>query len=241
MNKPRSIRWSVVAVFLAASLLAAQDLPLPPTDGVRDDTRALSEKAHAELSQALAASRAKMKAEIWFTSDTFLPSGQNLRAYARNVRIHWSGNKDSLIMAYDRSSDSHLLSFSPSLWNRYPSAEIIDLMQVNARLMANKAQSPEDRLLQVSHQTFQRLAKLEKEREQSSVALPPSHLHLGRMFALGLAGGAFGLFLVGTISRKRDVQAAWESFFPSVQVGTRFGALHGGGVTVESSSGHPHG
>lgn len=222
-------------------MLAAQDLPAPPADGVRDDTRALSGKAHAELAKAIAASRDKVKAEIWFTSDTFLPSGQTLRSHARNLRLHWSGGKDALVMAYDRSSDSHLLSFSPALWNRYPSAEIIDLMQANARLMADKTKPAEDRLLQVSHQSLQRMAKLEKERTVASVALPSIHRHLGSLFAIGLTGGAFIFFLIGMASRRRDVQAAWQSFFPSVKVGTRFGALHGGGVTVESSTGNPQG
>lgn len=222
-------------VVVGAGLLRADDLPPSPADAVRDDTRALSADAHQEMVKLAAALKEKIHAEVWFSSDTFIPTSQNLRSYARELRVHWSGDKEALLMAYDRATDSHLLSFSPTLWERYPTAEIIDLMQLNAQLMADKTKSAEARLMAVTRQTSQTLGRLEKERHLSARTLPYLHLHLGKFFAAGLAGGAVLLFLFGTASRRRDFQAAWRSFFPSVQVGIRFGAPHGGGIMVETA------
>ncbi len=232
----RPLRTALLSCIICLGFIAhaaAGDLPAPPPDGLRDDTRALSEKARAELVSEMAACRTAIGADVWFSAGTFLGPGQTIALQARTLRQAWSPGKDAVLLAYDRASDAHTLSLSPGLWNRYPSAEIIALMQRSIAAMADKSQPLEARLSQALRTTLLKLQTLEKQRLQSTVTLSRHHLRLAQTFAIALGAGAVLLALASSRVRRRDVQAAWQSFFPQVEVGTRYGALHGGGVIVE--------
>lgn len=216
-----------------AAMTAAQDLPAPPPNGLRDDTRALTEKVRAELVRDIASCRTALNVDVWFTAGTFLTSSQNIRSQARELRQHWSPGKDAVLLTYDRASDALAFSFSPGLWQRYPAAEIIGIMQRGGVVMADRRETLEARLSKTLRDLIQKLKSLEKQHLQSEITLSRHHLHLAQIFALSLSGGALLLGMIGIVARRQDVQAAWQSFFPQVQIGTRFGALHGGGVIVE--------
>ncbi|MBB5038705.1 hypothetical protein [Prosthecobacter dejongeii] len=225
-----------LAASLALALPAvAEDLPAAPTPGLRDDTRALSETRQTELARDIAAFRADLGVDLWFTAGTFLPSGETVRSHARRLRQHWSPQREAVLLAYDRASDSLGVSLSPGLWQRYPTAELNALPQRLAPLMMQKGQPLEDRLSQSLRLIATRLQQLEKQHRISQGPLSPAHLQLGRAYAIGLAAGASLLALLGILSRRRAIHAAWQLHFPSVQVGLRFGAPHGGGVLAEKA------
>lgn len=237
-NDPRIMnRLSTALLFSLCLGLTAeavgQNLPAAPTGGLLDDTRALTAEARTELIAEIAICRSAIQADVWFAASTFLPSNQNIRLYAQTLRQHWSAHQNAILLAYDRSSDSHTLSFSPGLWQKYPSAEIIGIMQRTVAIMNEKKQPLEARLTQSLRMALQRLQSLEKERLQSQVTLSKHHTRLAQSFAITMAGGALILGLIGIAIRRRDQKAAWQSSFPDVQVGIRFGAAHGGGVIVQ--------
>jgi uncharacterized membrane protein YgcG len=230
--------WIFIVILGIAFQAAAQDLPPAPADGLHDDTRALTPEVRAQLAQDIATCQAALDADFWFSAGTFLKSGQSIRLQTRTLRQQWSpGNRDAILVAYDRSSDSHGLSLSPGIWERYPSAEITTLIQRSMATMADKTQPLEIRISRMLTQMLQKLQTLEKQRHQAAHTLSRHHVRLAQAFAIGLAAAALIFLLLGTLSRRRDVQAAWQSFFPSVHVGIRFGAPHGGGVIVEKVSG----
>jgi len=214
---------------------AAQDYP---TDGLRDDTRALSVQLRADLAHDLAATRAELGFEVWVTASTFLTSGQGIREHARATRQSWSGSADSVLLAYDRATDTLAHAFSPSLWQRYPTADIISLMQHGTAIMAEKRQPLDQRLARSIRDMLQRLHLLEKQRRLIARTLTADHVRLGKIFALGLLGGACALGIAGTTLRRLELLAASQSRFPVVQVGTRLGAPHGGGVMVQWQAQH---
>lgn len=226
-----------LAASLALALPAvAEDLPAAPASGLRDDTRALSEQRQAELAGDIATFRTDLGADLWFTAGTFLPSGETVRSHARLLRQHWSPQREAVLLAYDRASDSLGVSLSPGLWQRYPTAELNALPQRLAPLMMAKGQPLEDRLTQSLRLIATTLRQLEKQHRIAQGPLSPAHLQLGRAYAIGLAAGAGLLALLGILSRRREVHAAWQLHFPSVQVGLRFGAPHGGGVLAEKAT-----
>ncbi|MDZ4289785.1 MAG: hypothetical protein U0984_17610, partial [Prosthecobacter sp.] len=164
---------------------------------------------------------------------TFLTDGQTLRQYARVLRQAWSGPEDAVLLAYDRSSDAQSLSFSPGLWERYPSASLVTLMQQGAAIMEDKQLPLEQRLERSGRATADRLRVLEKEHRQMSQRLPGPHWQIAKVCAAGLGAGTLILLTLGAAVRRREAQARWHLLFPEVQVATRFGAPFGGGVTVE--------
>lgn len=236
MMKWRCQAW-LLGAWLVISLMQAQGTPSAPANGVHDDTRALSATAKEALAQDIAACRQAIGADVWFTAGTFLPSGQTLRLHARTLRQEWSPGRDAVLLAYDRASDSHAISFSPGIWERYPSAQLVTLVQNSMVTMSDKAQTLEARLTVTVHKALQKLQRLEKQRHRAAETLSRHHLRLAQAFGIALATGAFFLAVIGTFIRCRDVQAAWQLFFPSVQVGIRYGAPHGGGVIVTKSVG----
>lgn len=232
--------FAILLLFASLSLAAlasAQDHPAPPANGLRDDTRALPAQRQAELAGEIASCRAALRADVWLNAGTFLPSGQTLRSQARDLRQHWSPDRDAILLAYDRASDSLALSLSPSLWERYPTAEISALSPRVAALMAAKEQPLDQRLAASLRLVMTQMQHLEQQRRTAATTLSVDHARIARIFAVTLASGALVLALLGTFIRRRDVQAAWQLHFPDVQVGLRFGAAHGGGILAEKDRG----
>ncbi|HYF34951.1 MAG TPA: hypothetical protein VD994_06630 [Prosthecobacter sp.] len=223
-----------VFVCLAAHLQGAA-LPPPPADGVWDNAHALEETVHAEIAREFGGFGEELGIKPWLFAVTFVPDSQPLRAYARELRQSWSGGADAILIGYDRVSDSQSISFSPSLWEHYPSAELILLMQAGAAVMAEKELPLDQRLVKSARLTLTRLRELEQERLRMTGILPPSHQRLAKSCAGLLSAAALGLLLLGGTVRKRETLSRWHLLFPEVQVAPRFGAPRGGGATVTRS------
>ncbi|WP_078812026.1 hypothetical protein [Prosthecobacter debontii] len=212
-----------------------QNFPAAPSTGLRDDTRALPESARHLLISEISAARQAVGCDIWLSASTFLPPGEDIRRYAKELRQNWSPSRDSVLLAYDRASDSHVLSFSPGLWQRYPSVQIVTILQQISRLMNQKDRPLDTRLNASMKALLRHLRLLEKQRQQSATLLHRQDFRLGQVYSVALACGALALALMAMILRRKDVIAAHQLFFPRAQVGIRFGAPHGGGVTTEKS------
>ena len=217
--------------------LWAAPLPPAPADGIRDNAHALEEPVHARLAQEVRAFEEELPIQFWLCAVTFVPDSQSLRPYARELRQGWSGGGDAVLLAYDRVSDSQALSFSPALWQRYPSASLIMLMQEGARIMAAKDMPLDQRLERSARLTMDHLRVMEREQRQMSRTLPPSHQRLAKICAVLLAAGVLMVLFIGSAARRRDAKSRWRLLFPEVQVTPRFGAPYGGGVSVTRSSG----
>jgi hypothetical protein len=226
---------SLVSAFFisVATALPTASLPPPPEDGIRDNAHALEEETHARMADAFRRFEAEHDVKLWFCAVTFVPDSQPLRSYARELRQAWSGEGDAIVIGYDRVSDSQSLSFSPAVWNRYPTADLIMLMQAGARIVANQDVPLDQRLEKSVMLTLDRLRELERERARMTHTLPASHLRLAKACTGVLAAGSLGLLVICGAARKREARARWHLLFPEVQVAQRFGAPRGGGVTVQ--------
>ncbi len=204
----------------------------PPADGIQDETHALSDASHVKIASEMAAFRRDLGYDIWLTAQTFIEAGKSLRVHARETRQAWSGNGNAALLAYDRAGDNLSISFSPGIWDLYPSAQLIHLLQQGGLLMADKSKPPEQRLRESMYGLIRGLRTLEKERVKAALLITPDHARLAMTFGLSLLGGASLLLVLGILVRRRDVRSAWQSYFPTVSVPTRLGAPCGGGVTV---------
>jgi hypothetical protein len=222
-------RW--LTVFLTLLHISAEAAP-PPADGIQDETHALSAESHLKIAAEIAAFRRDLGYDVWLTAQTFIEAGKGLRVHAREVRQTWSGHSNAALLAYDRAEDNLSISFSPGLWDLYPSAQLIHLLQQGGLLMADKKKPPEQRLREAMYDLLRGLRTLEKERLKAGRPLTPDHGRLAMAFGLSLLGGAGILLLLGVLVRRWDVRSAWQSYFPTVRVPTRLGAPCGGGVTV---------
>lgn len=206
-----------------------------PKDGVHDDAHALSEASRKILIQEISKARLDLGIDFWLRADTFLSDGQSLKSLARESRLNWSAETDAVLLAFERSKDSLNLSISPGLWERYPSARLAQISQQCGLIMNDRSKSAESRLRDAMLVLIQDFRQMEREREQSAVTLSKSHQTLAQMFAGLLLITCAVTLVLGIIVRRRDVRAAWQSFFPSVQVALRLGAPCGGSIRALST------
>lgn len=207
-----------------------QDLPPAPAQGLRDDTRALPDTIKAELSQEIQEATRPLRADVWFNAGTFLRSGQTIRSEANELRQHWSGQRDAILLNYDRSSESFAFSYSPGIWQRYPSVQLLSIGKDSAKIMANKDQPLDQRLAATVRYLLVKMQALEQERLHSTQVISLGYKQLAQLFSLVLIVAATLIFMIGALLRRRKFQAGWLQFFPEIHVGTRYGAPHGGGV-----------
>lgn len=206
-----------------------------PIDGVHDDAHALSEASREILTREMSKARLELGIDFWLRADTFISDGQSLKTLARESRLNWSGDADAVLLAFERTKDSLNLSISPGLWERYPSARLAQISQQCGLIMNDRSKSAESGLRDAMLVLIQSFSQLEREREQSSQTLGKSHQTLAQLFAGLLLMACAVTLVLGIFVRRRDVRAAWQSFFPTVQVALRLGAPCGGSIRALST------
>ncbi|HRH94356.1 MAG TPA: hypothetical protein PLB55_00405 [Prosthecobacter sp.] len=205
----------------------------PPADGILDDTRALSAETHRLLAEELNQFRQDLKCEAWITASSFTPAGLTVRKEAQIKRREWSGTRPAVLMAYDRASNSSAMSFAPDFWEKYPAAELVEIMQETRRILIDTKLTLDERLALATRAWIDRLRAMETVRLKQSLWIQRGEKRFALATLIVLAAGAVVAALLGFASRRRSTRANHRFLFPEVQVGMRFGAAYGGGVTAE--------
>lgn len=205
----------------------------PPADGIQDETRALSAETRRQLAEELRQFCQDLKCDAWITASSFSSTSTTLRRQAQVTRREWSGTRPAVLMAYDRASNGSALSFAPAFWDRYPAAELVEIMQETRRILLDPKLALDERLALATRSWIDRLRAMETVRLKHSLWIQRSEKPFALAIPALLAGGAVITALLGFISRRRSDRADRRFLFPDVQVGMRFGAAYGGGVTAE--------
>lgn len=208
-------------------------LAAPPAGHILDDTRALSSESRDILADELKFFGQDLKCDAWIMTSSFTANGVTIRRQAQLSRLEWSGRGPSVLMAYDRASNGSALSFSPEFWARYPSAELIEIMQETHRVLTNPKLTLDERILVATRAWIDRLRVMESVRIKQTLWIQRGEKRFAVYMAVGLAGTCLLAVVLGIFARQRDARAEHQFLFPRVLVGTRFGAAFGGGVTAE--------
>lgn len=225
------VSTSAATWLLLAGLSLGQTAP--PADGILDETRALTPEAHRQLAEDLRLFREDLKCEAYLTASSFLPPGVSVRRQAQMTRRSWDGGRPAVLMTYDRASNSSGMSFSPALWQRYPTAVLVDIMQESSRQFTDGTLTLEERFVAATRSWVERLRRMERARLKQSLLLQRDEKRLAVVATAALGALAFAGAVLGFISRRRDSDEEHRIYFPKVQVGMRLGAPYGGGVTAE--------
>lgn len=205
----------------------------PPADGIQDETRALTPETHRQIAHELKLFREDLKCDAWITASSFSPAGVTVRRQAQIMRREWSGLRPAVLMAYDRASNSSAMSFAPEFWERYPSAELVEIMQETRRIFIDTKLTLDERLALATRSWIDRLRVMESVRLKQSLWIQRGEKRFALIIVTMLAGAAAIAAVLGLASRRRSARAGRRFRFPEVHVGMRFGAAYGGGVTAE--------
>lgn len=218
---------------------SAQTFPaLPPTNSVWDDTRAFTPETLDSLATILSTFNQNTGVDFWVTSVTGLDGQVPPRQISRELRRRWSPNSDTpaFLLIYSRGHDASSISVSPAVWDLYPSAHLIAILQRAGELLGQKSNPLEKRLLDgISHIT-QNIESLDALRLRQTAGQTPLERHASLFFAITLAAVGIVAALLGWCSRKRVTRQASARYFPQAKATTRLGASFGGGVIAKT---HP--
>lgn len=218
---------------LAAAAWSSAQTPPPPADGILDETRALSSETRLQLAGELQQFRQDLKYDGWVRTCSFMPTGITVRRQAQMTRRGWSSTQPAVLMLYDRATGGSAVSFAPVLWERYPATDLVYIMQETRRILADSKLNLDERLAVATRTWIDRMRTMESVRLQQTLWLQRHEKPLGLAMPALLAGGAVVAALMGYVSRRRSAAVDSRFLLPEVQVGTRFGAAFGGGVTAE--------
>lgn len=188
------------------------------------------------MAEELRQFREDVKYEAWVTATSFSATGVTVRKQAQITRQAWSGDRPSVLLAYDRATNSGGMSFSPGLWQRHPSTELFEIMHEVRRILGDNTLTLDERLLLATRSWMDRLRSMESLRLKQSLLLQRGEKHFAVVSAATLGGLAVVAAVLGFISRRRGAMAERRFHFPDFEVGMRFGAPYGGGVTAEISA-----
>ncbi|OYW77902.1 MAG: hypothetical protein B7Z37_02050 [Verrucomicrobia bacterium 12-59-8] len=205
----------------------------PPADGIQDETRALTPETHRLLAGELSRFRQDLKCDAWIQATSFLPAEVTVRRQAQTTRREWSGLRPAVLMVYDRASNSSAMSFAPFFWERFSAADLVEIMQETRRILADTKLTLDERVALATRAWIDRLRAMESVRLRQSLWIQRGEKQFAIAVPAVLAGGALFAAMLGFISRRRSARAGHRFLFPEVQVGMRFGAAYGGGVTAE--------
>ena len=207
--------------------------PAPPADGILDETRALTPETRRQIAAELSQFRQDLKCDAWIRATSFTATGSTIRREAQTVRRDLSSTRPAVLMAYDRSSNSSAVSFAPVFWERYPAAELVEIMQETRRILSDPKLSLDERLAHATRSWIDRLRSMESVRLRQSLWIQRRDKPFALAVPVMLTAGALIAALFGFLSRQRTARADLRFLFPEVQVGLRFGAPYGGGVSAE--------
>ena len=235
-NTPRPRQRLLFPAFAVAWLVVAGwglAQTAPPADGIQDETRALTPETHRQLAAELAHFRQDLKCDAWIYASSFMPAGLTVRRQAQTTRREWSATRPAVLMAYDRASNSSAVSFAPVLWERYPAAELVEIMQETRRILTETKLTLDERLALATRSWIDRLRVMESVRLRQSLWIQRREKRFALVVPVMLAAGALIAALLGFVSRRNSARASRRFLFPEAHVGMRFGAAYGGGVTAE--------
>jgi hypothetical protein len=210
--------------------LSAQEARPAPVDGIRDDTRALAADARQKLAAEMAAFRARHGIDVWLVAETFQMQAGGLKDRARLLRQAWSGDRDAVLILYDRSSDREYTSISPGLWEMLPSAGIYQLHTSLHEVMTDRKKPSETRLAEAAAILLKGIAGMKSREAMTTNLFTRDYGRMLRAFAGLLLAGAILAWLVGGMARRRHVHAARQVFLPKLGAVPRLGAPHGAEV-----------
>ncbi len=205
-------------------------LPPAPADGIWDDTRALTPDQRARLATAVAELRVEHGVSVWVVAETFLPQGTTPRDRARQLRQAWSPAGAAVLFLYDRSSDREMLSYSPDLWSRLPSAGLFHLHQSLHETMQQRSLPLEKRMEQCVQRLLSNIATLSSQQGKLDQVQGRDFFRLGRVFGAGLVLLAVVFWAWEGWQRRRQQRVQPLGRLPKVVVNPRLGAPHGSTV-----------
>ena len=238
---PFFIGAALHAFFGSIAFLSAQapidrspDLPPVPEKRILDPARVFTfePEVSGQLADMLHNALTVNEIDVYVAAYSFLLD-EPVESRATRLAEHWITHPKGLVIVYVRSGDQISYAASPEFKDFIPKNDLDELF-LTAAMGVKDLENPAQRIAVATEQFLQSIdERLHSAQETRSFLHRDILLLAAVAFILAAIIGkiAWHLFTVDRQPRK-------GRRFPSVTVGNRFGASHGGGVLTESSYGN---
>ncbi len=225
-------------LWLGSVLHSANDPGTAPESFIFDDAILFQKADKDKLSHSLSETANKTGVSVYVAGYSFL-EGEAARERATALCSRWLESKPGLVIVFTRGSAQPAVTPSPELWQRYPTDEVVMLMQESARLLGDVFLSPEQRVIRATNLALEKLHTMEAARLARLHHYSTSDVRLAKMLGSMLLVLAAIFWFAFWKRRKRAATRGGPYYFPDAVVSTRLGAPFGGGVTGEAGPGQP--
>lgn len=202
-----------------------------PASYVHDTTRALEPELQASLESELARFHAETGVLLLVKAVSFIDPGATMRTSTRIARRELAPEGPVALIMIDRGKNGLGISQSPELWQRYPLAEMVEVLR--AALVAASDDLPlDEKLVVASRRWLEDIRSLEARRRLGERVIQERDRPLLLAFVCLLGVGSVAGFRLAARERQRLTLQQQGHPFPEVSVSTRLGAPFGGGRMV---------
>ncbi len=225
---------AALALLLAgAGGLAAFTVPELPSDGIRDDARAMTAADRAALAVEIKKFEQRTGIVVVVDTNTYLEAGLSVATRCRLLLDRWVGARPGAVFCMNRTTGPDaFIVFSQKLFERYPEPDLTQAAGETKEAMA-KVSAPEIRLPVGVRVLMGRLDALEKAAARRNQLFHRRDLEMMAGFAALLLAAGLVTALIVRQRHKQEASDAIKHHFPDVEVAQRLGAPSGGGVVVE--------
>lgn len=220
-------------LFLFGTVSAfSQALPPDPDDAILDEARVFPPEGEIALAKKIQQWEAETNCKLRVFTSTFV-TGTNLREHAEKLTTHWMIKHEGIIVAYDRSTESHAIAPTLALWEKYTAPEIVEALRFAGVPFQSKTTPTDQKIANAAEIMMTRLSAAEKRRRLHQEWLPGEESRAALYFLGILIVAAIAFATLLSTSKKRAAARAARYYFPAIQVTERLGAPYGGGVIAE--------
>ena len=230
------IRCCLAAIgiaFMGGMSVRAAALPPMPSDGIRDDARAMTPEAHRALAEEINAFQKRTGIIVVVDTNSFLEQGNSTGERCHALLAEWVKDRPGVVFCLNRSvKPVPYIVFSSRVFERYLETDLSQAAGEVTEAM-NKVTAPENRIPVGVRVLMGRLATLEKSSVRRNQLFHRREMEMIAVF-VGFLLVAGLITLVAVRWRRRlDAAEAIKHYFPDVEMAQRFGAPSGGGTIVE--------
>lgn len=234
-------RLASLMLFLVAFSLhgyAASPAPTKPEGFIEDSANIFTADKAAAIREKLISLHQNQGVSCYVATFSSLEGGIKQRTYS--LMQNWIGNEPGILLAYSWGEELPTVMASAEFWRRYPTDEVILMMQDAAQILHQNSETASTRLASAVDIYAAGIAKMETTRQVRNSPFPANQRTL--YLYLGVAVLVFvllGWLLTRWLQRRFAKPNTY--LLPEYEVNRRLGAPYSGGSMGQSSVGPPPG
>lgn len=218
--------------------VASGAVPGKPAGFIEDSAKIFTAEKAAAIREKLTSLHQNQGVSCYVATFSSLEGGIKQRTYS--LMQQWIGDEPGILLAYSWGEELPTVMATAAFWRRYPTDEVIVMMQDAAQILHQNNETASTRLATAVDIYTEKITKMESMRQVRSSPFPANqralYLYLGvAVLVFILLGWLVTRWLHRTFAKPNTY------LLPEYEVNRRLGAPYSGGSMGQTSLGPPPG